>query len=149
MRKFTNTAEGIADFKQNARSFIREYIKHVRGESILYIEDCRNKFFNTIEIAEEDYEDAEYYFDEVFKEEWETAHAEICVVLAKTPHGKPVWYTVQYGDLDRSLDTIKVLGPYLIGPEGYENAEEATLCDPEFSGSLDDPETWEEKEEDE
>lgn len=73
---------------------------------------------------------------------------EICVVLAKTLHGKPVWYTIEpYGELDRNLTTIKTLGPYLIGTEGYENAEEAVLCDPEFTGSLDDPETWEEEKE--
>ena len=49
-----------------------------------------------------------------------------------------------YKELNKNLTTIKVLGPYAIGPEGYDSPEEAVFYDPSFSGSLYEPDTWEE-----
>lgn len=95
--------------------------------------------------ADEDELDAQTRFDKAVLG-WAEAHTfEEYVVLASTPHGTPTWYTTTSDkELNKNLTTIKVLGPYAIGPEGYDSPEEAVFCDPSFSGSLYEPDTWEE-----
>ena len=66
---------------------------------------------------------------------------EMYVVLTKTDHGKAVWLEttdIDIVDLELKQNTIRVLGPYLVGPDGYPSVEEAVICDLNFSGSLDD-----------
>lgn len=71
--------------------------------------------------------------------------------LTCTAHGKPVWRAGRSPDLsatdlpDRCVakpPPVRVLGPYEVGPGGYETVEEAVANDPRFYGLLDDPTTW-------
>jgi hypothetical protein len=70
------------------------------------------------------------------------------VVLTCTAHGKPVWRVTEDLDtvsIDRFIDNpppVRVLGPYRIGPNGYQDAREGVSNDPECNVDLDNPTTW-------
>lgn len=144
MTVFSNTSEGIINFRENVRIWAGECARHAEGSlTDEVIAKYREDYLSNMEIAEDDYEDAEWHFNEAFKEGWEEAQETLYVVLAKTSHGKPVWYTTDDPSWkEPDFITIMVLGPYLIGPGGYKTVEEAVSHDPNFNGSLDEPESW-------
>lgn len=66
-------------------------------------------------------------------------------VEAAKQNGTPIWIaTEDLGLIDNELtqSIISILGPYLIGPDGYATVEKAVEIDPDFFGSLDEPESW-------
>ena len=74
---FKNTAEGIINFREAVRNWASECAKHSEGpltDDVLA--KYREDYLADMEIAEEDYEDAEWHFDIAFRQAWEEESAE-------------------------------------------------------------------------
>lgn len=74
---------------------------------------------------------------------------QVYVYLTCTAHGKPVWIVCPESKEpmlpDRNISNpppVLKIGPYEIGPGGYESVEDAIASDHRFRGTLDDPSTW-------
>ena len=99
-----------------------------------------------VEALDEHDVNATTLFDPAVKGWREAISVEKYVLLTKTQHGKHVWIAtddLNTIDIDLRESRHIVLGPYLIGPDGYATIEEAVESDPDFYGSLDDPVGWE------
>ena len=150
MAVFRKTTEGIFNFREGVRNWAYECVKHAEGPlTDETLAKYRENYLSDMDIAEEDHEDAKWHFDIAFTGAWQEANAELYVVtelyvvLAKTQHDTPVWYTSSDQNPDnKELIPIMVLGPYLIGPDGYKTVKDAVENDPNFLGSLDEPISW-------
>lgn len=71
---------------------------------------------------------------------------DVYLFLNETAHGRRFWRVAHEADSEKMTlpdRTIRVLGPAIVGPNGYENAEEAAYALADFAGiDLDEPETW-------
>jgi len=72
--------------------------------------------------------------------------SDVYLYLNETAHGKRFWRTHSDSEVGRLLPpdrTLRVLGPAIVGPDGYETEQDAAEALADLAGiDLDDPATW-------